>query len=627
MKTYRVLFAPSAKEIPGGEGKSVLEASREAGVYIPSDCNGKGQCGRCRVRLVEGDMGPITEEEHDFISPVEREQGYRLACRAQIRGEATLWVPGDQILDSGPARKGFSGRLSKVNPAVKNYFLELSEEPKNDGHDLERIMDLLKADFGLKNLTADPALLRDPDPIIREGRQRVTAVIWMDQEIIALRSGWDKTGLGLAIDIGTTTVAVYLCDLSNGEVIAQGAVTNPQILFGTDIMSRIAYSVNHPGDGVNKMRKELLEALNSLIDRMAAQNGYTPHQIVDSVVVGNTVMHHIFLGMAPDSLGLWPFTPRVKGAVNIKAGVVGLHAHPLSYVHVLPVEAGFVGADNVGVLISEEPYHQDEWSLIIDLGTNGEIVLGNRERLLSSSCATGPAFEGAHITCGMRAQTGAIEKVRLAPADLDIDYQVVGREGWASEHQPGALQPAGICGSGIIDTLAQLFKAGVIKETGAFSEAPDTPRIRKNPSGVMEFVLVRKEETATHQDIVLTQKDIRQIQLAKAALQGGCRVLLNKLGLDSVNRLKIAGAFGLNINKENALAIGLFRFCDPEKITFVGNAAGRGAYLALLNIQKREEAENIVDRVTHIDLAGEEAFQWEFLKALALPYPSPGDLT
>jgi uncharacterized 2Fe-2S/4Fe-4S cluster protein (DUF4445 family) len=627
MKTHRVRFAPSSREILGEEGKSVLETSREAGVYVPSDCNGKGQCGRCRVRLVEGDIGPFTGEESDFIHPVDREKGYRLACRARIQGEATLWVPADQIIDSGPAKKGFSQRPDRVNPAVKSYCLDLSEETKTSGQDFNKILFLLKTHFGLEEISADPTVLKDMTEIIREGRQKVTAVIWMDQEMIALRSGWDKTGLGLAIDIGTTTVAVYLCDLSNGEVIAEGAVTNPQILFGTDIMSRIAYSVNHPGDGVNKMRMELLEALNSLIDQMTARNGYTHHQIVDSVVVGNTVMHHIFLGMAPDSLGLWPFAPKVKGAVNRKAGELGLHTHPLSYVHVLPVEAGFVGADNVGVLLSEEPYRQDEWSLIIDLGTNGEIVLGNRERLLSCSCATGPAFEGAHITCGMRAQTGAIEKVRIAPADLDIDYQVVGREGWASEHQPGALQPAGICGSGIIDALAQLFKAGVIKGTGAFSEALDTPRIRKGPSGVMELVLVRKEETATGQDIVLTQKDIRQIQLAKGALQGGCRVLLKKLGLDSVNRLQIAGAFGLNINKENALAIGLFRFCDPDRITFVGNAAGRGAYLALLNIQKREEAEIIVDRVTHIDLAGEEAFQLEFLKALALPYPSPGDPT
>ncbi len=489
---------------------------------------------------------------------------------------------------------------------------------------MNKIVRFLEVHYGLKGITSDPTVLRDMSGIIRKGRQKVTALVWMDQEIIALSSGWDKTSLGLAIDIGTTTVAVYLCDLLKGEVIAEGAVTNPQVLFGTDIMSRIAYSVNHPGVGVKRMQKELMGSLNSLIDRLAARNGFKTNQIMDSTVVGNTVMHHIFLGVIPDQLGLWPFTPVVKGSVNVKAGALGLRINPSSYVHVLPVEAGFVGADNVGVLLSEEPYHQDELSLIIDLGTNGEIILGNRKTLRSCSCATGPAFEGAHISCGMQALTGAIARVRIEPSNLDVDYQVVGREGWASRHPSGALRPAGICGSGIIDTVAQLFKTGLIKESGAFSEEIDTPRLRRSPSGVMEFVLVRNQETAQGKDIVLTQKDIRQIQLAKAALHGGCRVLLNQVGAKSVTRMRIAGAFGLHIDKESALTIGLFPWCDPKNITLVGNAAGHGAYLALMNKEKRKEAEEIADRVTHVELARDDAFQREFLKALAIPYQSTG---
>jgi len=619
MKNHRVLFAPSFKEIFGKEGKSVLDTARVAGIYIPSDCNGKGQCGRCRVRLIEGDVGSFTGEESDFINNFDREQGYRLACRTQIFGDATVLIPGDHLLDSEPATKEFSKRLKGINPAVKGYFIDLSEEKKTHRNYFEKIIRLLKRHYGLKDLTADPTVLKEMAGIIREGRQRVSVLVWMDQEIIALRSRWDKTCLGLAIDIGTTTVAVYLCDLLNGEVIAGGEVTNPQVLFGADIMSRIAYSVNHPGDGVKKMQKELIVSLNSLIDRLATQNGFSNNQIVDITVVGNTVMHHIFLGMVPDHLGLWPFTPKVKGSVNVKARELGLRINPSAYVHVLPVEAGFVGADNVGVLLSEEPYNQEELSLIIDLGTNGEIVLGNRETLLSCSCATGPAFEGAHISCGMRALVGAVERVRIDPADLHIDYRVVGKVGWASEHQPGLLRPAGICGSGIIDTLAQLLKTGVIKKNGAFSEDRGTSRLRRGPSEVMEFVLVRSQETATGRDIVLTQKDIRQIQLAKAALHAGCKVLLNRLGLDSVTRMQVAGAFGLNIDKENALALGLFPWCDPKNITLVGNAAGHGAYLALLNKGKRKEADQIADRVTHIELAMDDAFQREFLNALAFP--------
>jgi uncharacterized 2Fe-2S/4Fe-4S cluster protein (DUF4445 family) len=382
---------------------------------------------------------------------------------------------------------------------------------------------------------------------------------------------------------------------------------------------------------------------------------------MDVTVVGNTVMHHIFLGIAPDHMGLWPFQPSVTGSVNVKARDTGLTMNPFAYVHVLPVEAGFVGADNVGVLLSEEPYNKDELSLIIDLGTNGELVLGNRERLMSCSCATGPAFEGAQISSGMRATKGAIEKIRLGPATYDtklhskahrgdeeeptqaytevrlgtrrgdnegesmkatwyeVDYAVIGKRGWASQYPPGKLKPVGICGSGILDGLAQLFKAGIIEKNGAFTNRLNMPGLRKGETGVREFLFVPGHETGTGRDIVLTQKDIRQIQLAKAALYGGCKVLMNHFKIDSINRMVIAGAFGMHIDKRNALTIGLFPWCNPKNIIVVGNAAGHGAYLALVNRDKREEADRIARSVEHIELALEEEFQKEFLKALAFP--------
>jgi len=624
MKNHRVLFAPSFKKTLAVEGTSILDSAREAGVYIPSECNGKGKCGRCRIRLIDGAAGPFTQEESELIKGLEQQQGYRLACKTQVIGEVTVLVLEEDILQSEAAKKVFSKRSRRFDPAVKSYFVDLSEEKEARRNYVEKMVRLLGVHYGLKELSPDPTALQNLAQIVQKGRQKITVFVWMAKEIIAARSGWDETCLGLAIDIGTTTVAVYLCNLKNGEVITCGTLTNPQVLYGADIMSRIAYCVNHPGVGVKKMQTELISSLNSLIARMAGSNGFSSRQIMDITVVGNTVMHHIFLGIAPDRLGLWPFTPSVRGSVNVKASKLGMGINPSSYVHVLPVEAGFVGADNVGVLLSEEPYNQDELSLIIDLGTNGEIVLGNRETLLSCSCATGPAFEGAHISCGMRAIVGAVERVRIDQADLEVDYKVVGRVGWASEHQPGALLPAGICGSGIIDTLAQLFKTGVIKGNGAFSKDLNHSRLRRGSSGVMEFVLVRNQETATGQDIVLTQKDIRQIQLAKAALFGGCKVLLNHLKKDSVNRMQIAGAFGLNIDKENALAIGLFPWCDPKNITLVGNAAGHGAYLALLDREKREEADQIAIRVTHVELAMDDAFQREFMNALSLPYKSTG---
>jgi uncharacterized 2Fe-2S/4Fe-4S cluster protein (DUF4445 family) len=385
-------------------------------------------------------------------------------------------------------------------------------------------------------------------------------------------------------------------------------------------MSRIAYSVDHPVVGIKRMRDELIHAVNAVIEQMAASNGFSPHQIMDATVVGNTVMHHIFLGLAPDHMGLWPFQPTVTGSVNVKASDTGLAMNPFAFVHVLPVEAGFVGADNVGVLLSEAPYNQEELSLIIDLGTNGELVLGNRARLMSCSCATGPAFEGAQISSGMRATAGAIEKIHIDPATRKVDYAVIGKKGWASQHTPGKLKPVGICGSAILDAVAQLFKARVIEKNGAFTNKREIPGLRKGETGVKEFLFVPGAETETGRDIVLTQKDIRQIQLAKAAVQAGCKILMNYFKLDSINRIVIAGAFGLHIDKESALTIGLFPYCPPENIILVGNAAGHGAYLALVNRDKREEADRIARTVEHVELAVEDNFQKEFMKALAIPH-------
>jgi uncharacterized 2Fe-2S/4Fe-4S cluster protein (DUF4445 family) len=620
MIKYRVFFAPSFKEVAIEEGKTLLEAAREAGVYIDSQCNGKGKCGKCRVRVAEGKVTPFTPQEAEFIGPANRELDYRLACMTRVVGNVTLLVTGESILASGAAKKAFSKRSKIINPAVKSYVVDLTKKEGPRDTSFEAITKLLAEQYGLKNLTADVECLQDITKRGEAGENKITLFVWMDREIIAARPGEDETILGLALDIGTTTVALYVCDLRNGNILVSGSITNPQVLFGTDIMSRIAYSVDHPVVGVKRMREELIHAVNTVIDQMATNNGFSPHQIMDVTVVGNTVMHHIFLGIAPDHMGLWPFQPSVTGSVNVKARDTRLTMNTYSYVHVLPVEAGFVGADNVGVLLSEEPYNKDELSLIIDLGTNGELVLGNRERLISCSCATGPAFEGAQISSGMRAVVGAIEKICLDPATYEVDYAVIGKKGWASQHTPGKLEPIGMCGSAILDAVAHLFKAGVIESNGAFTKRLDIPGLRKGKTGVKEFLFVPGDETRTGRDIVLTQKDIRQIQLAKAALQGGCRVLMNHFKINSINRIVIAGAFGMHIDKENALTIGLFPYCPSENIIVVGNAAGHGAYLALINKNKKVEADRIARWVEHIELALEEEFQKEFMQSLAIPH-------
>ena len=616
MKKYRVVFAPSQREVVVDEGKTLLHAAREAGVYIDSQCNGKGKCGKCRVRVAEGEATPFTALESEFIGSSDKELGYRLACMARITGDVTLLLRGENILTSAAAKKVFSKRSEILNPAVKSYIVDLTKKGNPLKTSFEDITKLLAEQHEIRHLTGDKECAKD----ISEDVNRITVFVWMDKEIIAVRPGEDETTLGLALDIGTTTVALYVCDLRNGNILVSGSITNPQVLFGTDIMSRIAYSVDHPVVGVKRMRDELILAVNTVIEQMAAQNSFSPHQIMDVTVVGNTVMHHIFLGLAPDHMGLWPFQPTVTGSVNVKARDTGLAMNLFSYVHVLPVEAGFVGADNVGVLLSEEPYNQDELSLIIDLGTNGELVLGNKERLMSCSCATGPAFEGAQISSGMRATTGAIEKIRIEPATYEVDYAVIGKKGWASQHTPGKLKPIGICGSAILDAVAQLFKAGIIEKNGAFTRKLNIPGLRRGETGVKEFIFVLAAETGIGRDIVLTQKDIRQIQLAKAALQAGCKILMNYFKIDSINRIVIAGAFGLHIDKENALTIGLFPYCRTENIIVVGNAAGHGAYLALVNKDKREEADRVARTVEHVELAVEEEFQGEFLKALSLPH-------
>ncbi|MDD5008158.1 MAG: ASKHA domain-containing protein [Syntrophorhabdaceae bacterium] len=617
VKEYKVLFLPSSKEITVKEGRTILDIAREAGVYINSQCNGKGSCGKCRVQIMEGKANPFTHEESDFIRNLEKEFGYRLACKARIQSDVKVLVPGENVLTSEASKKIFTKGATLINPAVKGYQISLD---MNKTDYTQGISEKLCTQHGLPDVTIDSEVIQSLRKEPLRDKSKIVVFVWMDKEVVALHPNESGISLGLALDIGTTTVALYLCDLVTGDIIASGSITNPQVLFGTDVMSRIEYSTAHPVEGTRRMRGELIKAVNALIDEMVTRNGCSPNQIIDMTVVGNTVMHHIFLGIVPDRLGLWPFEPSIKESVNIKARELGMLINPSSYVHVLPVEAGFVGADNVGVLISEEPYNGNDLSLTIDIGTNGEVVLGNRETLLSCSCATGPALEGAHISCGMRAAPGAIEKVRIHPDTLEVDYVVIGNKGWASEQGRCEILPSGVCGSGIIDTVAHLFKTGVIKANGSFQKTLKTPRLRRGRSGSMEFVLVRHHESATGSDIVFTQKDIRQVQLAKAALHGGCRVLMNHLKIDAIHRIIISGAFGMHIDKESALAIGLFPWCEPENITMVGNAAGHGAYLALINREKREEADRIAGMVTHIELALEEKFQKEFLRALSIPY-------
>ncbi len=628
-----VIFQPSGRRGLVYKGRSIREASIEIGEGIEGPCGGKGACGKCRVKILDGfferfgidsnlkNLSPINSREKEFLNPEDEKDGFRLACQTRVFGDIVVFVPEVSRLGKQIVRKPLRDIEIKINPAVKKYFIKLPEATLKDLRgDWERIQDEFRKRYGLINLSIDYQVLKNLQKIVRDGNWEITVFIWNDREVIKVESGYVDKAYGLAIDIGTTTLAGYLCDLSDGRVLATSSMMNPQVVFGEDIMSRISYAVTNP-DGLERLNQSVIDGINSIIDDVTSIAGIHPTEIVDITVVGNTCMHHIFLCLDPKNIGRSPFTPAIKSSLNIKTREIGfknlLKVSPGSYVHVLPIEAGFVGADNVGVLISEEPYNQDSIILIIDIGTNGELVLGNRQRLLSCSCATGPAFEGAQIKYGMRASPGAIEKIEIDPETKEVRYKVIGKDEWNTElKEVGAM---GICGSGIIDGVSQLYLAGIIDKTGRFNKNIETQRYRES-NGEPEFVIAWARETSIGKDIVITQNDVRAIQLGKGALYAGAKIMMRHFGVDRVDKVILAGAFGNYIDKKSAAVLGLFPDCPLENVISVGNAAGDGARMALLNIDKRREADWIARKVEYLELTLEPDFDIIFAEAMWIPH-------
>jgi uncharacterized 2Fe-2S/4Fe-4S cluster protein (DUF4445 family) len=613
-----VIFQPSGLRGEVLEGKSLLEASRELGAEIESVCGGLRACGKCKVKLMEGRLSPFTDEETKFIKEAERVEGYRLGCAAQIIGDVSIFVPEESRAGKQVVRKAATERKIELNPAIHLYYVELSPPSFQDLHgDLDRLKKVLFEKHRLSSLDIDYfALLKLPG-VLRQADWKVTAVIWMEKEILDIKPGKAEAAYGLAIDVGTTTVAAYLCNLGDGKVMATESMMNPQISYGEDVMSRISYVVTHPEDGLERMHRLIIDGLNQLIRSITEKCHLAPEDISDLTFVGNTVMHHLLLKIDPQYLGISPFPPVVHQAIHVKARDLKLKAHPSANVYFLPIEAGFVGADNAGVLIAEEPYDQDEMVLIIDIGTNGELVMGGRRVLISSSCATGPALEGATIKFGMRAAPGAIERVRIHPRTLDVDFKVVGLEYWRSESK--TVQAKGICGSGIIDTVAELYRNGIIDKSGRFNQHIQSFRMRIS-EGKPEFVIAWEKETSIRKEITITQSDVRNVQLAKGALYTGAKLMMKKLGIEKLDKIILAGAFGSYIDKEKAMILGMFPDCDLANVCAVGNAAGDGARIALLNRDKRGEAEEVARKVEYMELTLEKNFQREFIEALEFPH-------
>ena len=660
-----VIFQPSGRRGEVPKGITVIEASRLLGVDIEALCGEKKVCGKCVVRIEDGHfekygiqssishVSPWQEEEEKFINSERREKGFRLGCVATVEDDILVFVPEESRAGKQVVSKAARDIYIEHNPAVRLYYVEVDEPTFEDPTgDFERICRGLEREYGLSGLTIDIFALRQLPVALRDGKWAVTVSVWNDKEVIRVRPGKLDRAYGLAIDVGTTTVAAYFCDLTTMEVVDTVSMMNPQCKYGEDVMARITYHMTTP-DGLQRMSDDIIEGVNELINK-AVENTYPPKkkkkkkkgedgpaemvevpvegktylrlgiEDIEDITIGfNTAMHHIFLSLDPEYVGMAPFPPVLHHSLDIKARDLGIKINPSSYMFVLPIEAGFVGADNVGVLIAEEPYKHEENQLIIDIGTNGELVLGNRHKLISSSCATGPALEGAQIAFGMRAAPGAMERIIIDPETKEVDYKVIGREAWRKYSDPKDMKAKGICGSGILDLLAELYRAGVIAKSGVFNKKAlkEHPRFRKNPdTNQPEFVLAWAEESSIDKDIVVTQKDIRQIQLAKGALYAGCKLMVKRMGLDKVDTVKIAGAFGTHVDREKALIMGLFPDCEIEMIQGVGNAAGDGCRAALLNVKKRVEANWCSRNVEYIELTVESTFQQEFMEAMQLPH-------
>ncbi|RWF71359.1 MAG: DUF4445 domain-containing protein, partial [Mesorhizobium sp.] len=631
-----VLFMPSGKRGRFPVGTPVLDAARQLGVYVESVCGGRATCGRCQIEVQEGNFAKHKiVSANDHISPkgakeerYERVRGLperrRLSCSAQVLGDLVIDVPQDTVINAQTIRKAADTRVIARDTAIRMCYVEI-EEP--DMHkplgDLDRLKIALMKDWGFKNVEFDFYLMPQVQGILRKGNWTATAAIHKDADsdiarVIALWPGLKNEAYGLACDIGSTTIAMHLVSLLSGRVAASSGTSNPQIRFGEDLMSRVSYVMMNP-DGREGMTVAVREAVSGLVDKVCAEGNVQRNDILDAVFVGNPIMHHLFLGIDPTELGGAPFALAVSGAVRIKASDLGLKLNQGARLYMLPCIAGHVGADAAAVTLSEGPHRQDEMMLIVDVGTNAEIVLGNSTRVVAASSPTGPAFEGAEISGGQRAAPGAIERVRIDPDTLEPRYRVIGSELWSD--QPGfaesvqATGVTGICGSGIIEVVAEMYLAGIISEDGVVdgSLGARSPRIVAN-GRTFSYVLKDGEPKIT-----ITQNDVRAIQLAKAALYAGTKLLMEKQHTDHVDRIHFAGAFGSFIDPKYAMVLGLIPDCDLDKVSAVGNAAGAGARMALLNRGYRREIEETVSRIEKIETALEPKFQEHFVYAMALP--------
>ncbi|MDE0362649.1 MAG: ASKHA domain-containing protein, partial [Rhodospirillaceae bacterium] len=596
-KDAKIVFTPSGRRGTFPQGTRLLDAARSIGVDVDSVCGGRGLCGRCRVVCMDGEFAKhaITSRPTHLSAVNEIEERYserrqalapnhRLSCQAVIRGDLVIDVPPESQMHRQVVRKDAEHRDINLDPATRLYHVEVQPaDMLETTGDLQRLYDALAWEWQLADLACDPVILPVLQHALREGEWRVTVAVHDQSTIVAVWPGFRPGVHGIAIDIGSTTIAAHLVNLTAGNVVATEGIMNPQIRFGEDLMSRVSYVMMHD-DGAEELTRAVREGVGNLVGEVCKQAGIGPEDVVELTVVGNPIMHHLFLGLDPRELGGAPFALAIDTALDLKARDIGIGIHPGANVYVLPCIAGHVGADAAGMVLAEEPHLLDEVSLVVDVGTNAEIVLGNRERLLACSSPTGPAFEGAQISAGQRATPGAIERVRIDPQTLEPRYSVIGSELWSNDPDFGAAVEAfgvtGICGSGIIEVIAEMYLAGIINEDGVVDGRLAARSDRIVADGRTFSYLLHDGP----QQILVTQNDVRQVQLAKAALYAGVRLLQDRADFDRIDRIRLAGAFGSHIDPKFAMVLGLIPDCDLNRVESAGNAAGMGALIALLNV-------------------------------------------
>ncbi|MBI4285177.1 MAG: DUF4445 domain-containing protein [Chloroflexi bacterium] len=600
MSSYHIYFEPLQQSVECRADQTLLQAALRAGIDIVSFCGGVGTCWRCKVRIMSGDMSAPTADEAQSLSRQGLDAGYRLACQTYPCSDGKVYIAPEAL--TGLVRAQVTGLEPAVplEPPVHAYQVSLSPPSLSDLYaDGERLLKALADQHHVRAGSIDINVLRYLSTGLRAADWRGQAVV-RGSEVVAFNKTPEKL-LGLAVDLGTTKIAGYLVDLTTGRTLASDAIMNPQSEFGEDIISRLTRALEST-DNQLRLQAVVVEALNRLAADFCQRVNAGHHEIAEAVIVGNTAMHHLLLGLPVGQLAAAPFVPAVSGALDIKSRDIGLRIAPGAYVHLLPNIAGFVGADHVADLLATEASQARGLVLLIDIGTNTELSLISDGEIASTSCASGPAFEGAQIECGMKGSQGAIERLKIS--DNKVEYHTIGN-----------TPPLGLCGSGVIEAVAQLLNLGVLNNTGRFTSHE---RLRAS-NGQREFVLVSEGERDGNPAITITQNDVREVQLAKAAIRTGIESLLRVKGRteDQLDRVIIAGSFGSYIDIPSAIAIGMLPAVPLDRFQQVGNAAGIGAKIALISMAKRSEASELARQVDYLDLVTSPSFQETFVRSMA----------